>query len=166
MKPARKSFMSSKLINVEEFFDNKKRSLLSSMGKIIAPYVDEHLDYPKKEDVPDADDIVNNIHEHIDLRDLANNLDLSDIVYHLDSSEIAESISEDVDWDSMIGDAINEDTVADNLDYERLAGCVLDGGMKDELEDSIKKEMAKRFIIFVERIMSKENKDEQQDTRE
>lgn len=158
--------MSSKLINVEEFFDNKKRSLLSSMGKIIAPYVDEHLDYPKKEDVPDADDIVNNIHEYIDLQDLANNISLSDLVSYLDNSDIAEAISDDVDWDCMVGDAINEDMVADNLDYERLAGCVLDSGMKDELDDSIKKEMAKRFIIFVERIMGKENKDEQQDTRE
>lgn len=158
--------MSSKLINVENFFDNKKRSLLSSMGKIIAPYVDEHLDYPKKEDLPDADDVVNEICDHIDLQDLANNLDLSDIVYHLDNREIAESISEDVDWDSMIGDAINEDAVAENLDYERLAGCVLYSGLKDELDDSIKKEMAKRFIVFVERIMGKENKDEQQDTRE
>ena len=133
-------------LSMGKFYRRQVRSLLKGTAKVLAPYIAEENPVTQE----DIDSLM-------DYSEIACNLDVSEVarLVELDADEIAERLSDNTDWDSIVSDNINEDRLADNIDYELLAKTIFQNEeLTSDLNDGIKKEISKQFILFIERVLA------------
>ena len=133
-------------LSMGKFYRRQVRSLLKGTAKVLAPYIAEENPVTQE----DIDSLM-------DYNEIASNLDVSEVaqLVDVDLDELAERMSDNTDWDSIVSDNIDEDRLADNIDYELLAKHIIQNEeLTSDLNDGIKTEISKQFILFIERVLA------------
>jgi hypothetical protein len=93
---------------------------------------------------------------HSFYRDLSEyiEVDMGEVAEHIDNYDLASCLSDHVCWDELVTDNINEDRVAENIEYDNLAESVL-RSFKDELNEELQKEMLNKFVALMTAIVTK-----------